>query len=191
MKVITTGNPNYGLASSINSIIGGDFASRSSGYNLETDDGMEQFCSVAKQYDIIIINCYTEKMNNYSQARLLHKMYLECMINSTKDYHIVCIGSISDHINTEQPWIKYVSYGSEKVALKSLCQTLNHNRNNVSPNVKCTYISLGHMHTPYVDNLHPDEDKLDTDEVSKLIKWIIESKECIEEITFTRNKKNV
>ena len=189
MKILTTGNPNYGLALAINNIVGGNFASRANGYDLSTDDGMDKFCQCAIGYDVVIVNCYTEKMNNYSQARLLHKLYVELEI-SKKRQHIICVGSISDHINKEQPWLKYLSYSAEKIALKQLCQTINHNRDTVTPLVKCTYISLGHMHTPYVDKLHPDEKKLDTKFVANILKYIIESPECIEELTLTKDKDN-
>lgn len=188
-NIITTGNPNYGLAAGINKIIGGNFASRSNGYDLESDDGMDKFCQAALDYDVIIINCYTEKMNNYSQVRLLHKLYVKFYELNLKKY-IICIGSIADHINKEQSWIKYISYSSEKLALKNLCQTINHNRNTISPNIKCTYVSLGHMHTPLVDRYHPTEIKLDTEHVAETLKWIINSKECVEEITLTKDKLN-
>lgn len=186
-KIITTGNPAYGLAAGINKIIGGDFASRSTGHDLETDNGMDEFCKTALNYDIVIVNCYTEKMNNYSQVRLLHKLYVLFHEKNIKK-HIICIGSISDHINKEQPWLKYLSYSSEKLALKNLCQTINHNRSTISPNIKCTYVSLGHMHTPLVDRYHPTEDKLNTDYVAKILQWIIDNVECIEEITITKDR---
>lgn len=189
MKVFTTGNPKYGLASAISSVLVSDFASRSTGFNLDNDEGMDKFCLKALDYDVVIINCYTEKMNNYSQARLLHKLY-ELLIQHNKKQHVICIGSISDHIQKEQEWIKYISYGAEKVALKVLCQQINHNRENVTPLIKCTYVSLGHMHTPYVDRLHPEETKLTTDYVARVIKWIIDAPEAIEEITLTKDKAN-
>jgi hypothetical protein len=188
-NIITTGNPKYGLAEGINKIIGGSFASRSNGYDLETDDGMDNFCQTAMKYDAIIINCYTEKMNNYSQARLLHKLYILFHEKNVKKY-IICIGSISDHINKEQTWLKYLSYSSEKLALKNLCQVINHNRNLISPNIKCTYVSLGHMHTPLVDSYHPDEIKLNTEYVAEKLKWLLNTEECIEEITITKDKYN-
>jgi len=184
--ILTTGNPKYGLAAGIDKIIGGSFASRSSGCDLDNDEGMDKFCQLALDYDVIIVNCYTEKMNNYSQARLLHKLYILFHELNLKKY-IICVGSISDHINKEQTWLKYLSYGSEKLALKNLCQVINHNRNVISPNIKCTYISLGHMHTPLVDRYHPDELKLSTEYVANKIKWLIDTEESIEEITITKN----
>ncbi len=187
MKILTTGNPNYGLAKGINTVFTSSFASRNNGYDLETDAGMEDFCQTAIDYDVIIINCYTEKMNNYSQARLLHKLYILFHEKNVKK-HIICIGSVSDHINKEQPWLKYVSYGAEKLALKRLCETINHNRETISPYIKCTYISLGHMHTPLVDRCHPTEPKLNTTYIAKVIQWIIDAPECIEEITITKDR---
>lgn len=186
MKIITTGNSKYGLASAIQNT---DYASRSNGYDLETDDGIQKFCQLALGYDVVILNCYTEKMNNYSQVRLLHELYIQS-IESNLKIHLIAIGSISDHINKEQPWLKYISYGSEKIALKNLCETINHNRVSISPNVKCTYVSLGHMHTPLVDKYHPDEVKLNTTYVASIIKWIIDAPECIEAITITKDLVN-
>ena len=186
MKILTTGNPNYGLASAIKNT---SYASRSNGYDLSTDEGMIKFCHVAMHYDVIILNCYTEKMNNYSQVRLLHMLY-EKFCNTNKPVHFICIGSISDHINTEQPWLKYISYSAEKLALQRLCETINHNRENISSNIKCTYMSLGHMHTPLVDRYHPTETKLDTNYVAEVIDWIINAPECIESITITKDKSN-
>jgi hypothetical protein len=185
-KILTTGNPNYGLASAINNT---SYASRSNGYDLSTDKGMIDFCSKAVNYDVVILNCYTEKMNNYSQVRLLHMLY-ETFCKDNQPVHIICIGSISDHINTEQPWLKYISYGAEKLALKRLCETINHNRENISSHIKCTYISLGHMHTPLVDRYHPKEAKLNTTYVAEVIDWIIAAPECIESITLTKDKSN-
>ena len=189
MKIITTGNPKYGLAQGISNIFKSNFASRTNGYDLSNDEGMDKFVHLASNYDVVILNCYTEKMNNYSQVRLLHKLYTLSIEQKTK-LHIICIGSISDHITTEQPWIKYISYGAEKLALQRLCETINHNRENISPNVKCTYISLGHIHTPLVDRYHPDEIKLNTEYVANVIKWIIDAPECIESITLTKDKQN-
>lgn len=189
MKVLTTGNPMYGLAKGIDQTFRSSFASRSTGYNLESDEGMDKFVHAALNYDVVIINCYTEKMNNYSQARLLHKIYIEAVENSKK-LHIICIGSISDHINKDQPWLKYLSYGAEKLALQRLCETINHNRETISPTIKCTYLSLGHMHTPLVDRYHPEEIKLNTEYVASVIKWIIDCPECIESITLTKDKHN-
>lgn len=189
LKVLTTGNPSYGLASGISSIIGSDFCSRTNGFDISTDLGMDAFCNESEGYDVVILNCYTEKMNNYSQARLLHKIYVEwCKMK--KHGHIIAIGSISDHINTSQPWLKYISYSSEKIALKNLCQIINHNRKDVSPTIKCTYVCLGHMHTPYVDKLHPNEEKLDVKYVARMVKWLIDEPECIEEITLTKHVSN-
>lgn len=187
--ILTTGNPSYGLAAGINTLLKSSFASRSNGYDLSTDEGMDKFCHIACHYDVVILNCYTEKMNNYSQVRLLHKLYVDWE-QSNKSGHVICIGSISDHINAAQPWLKYISYSSEKIALKQLCQTINHNRTNITPNIKCTYMSLGHMHTPYVDKLHPDEPKLNTEYVASVIKWIIDAPECVEDITLTKNMKH-
>lgn len=189
MKIITTGNPLYGLAHGIKNTFDSTFASRSNGFDLSTDEGMQNFCQIALDHDVVVINCYTEKMNNYSQVRLLHELYVQAL-EINKKIHFICIGSISDHINTEQPWIKYISYGAEKLALQRLCETINHNRENVSPNIKCTYISLGHMHTPLVDRYHPNEIKLNTEYVASVIKWIIDSPECIESITVTKDKQN-
>jgi len=187
MKLITSGNPNYGLAKSISQLIGGHFCSRSTGYDLQDDTGMDLFVTASMNYDVAILNCYTEKMNNYSQARLLHKLYIEWE-QTKKAGHIICIGSISDHVNTEQPWLKYLSYGAEKLALRQLCQTINHNRSSISPQIKCSYVSLGHMHTPLVDRYHPDEIKLSTNYVTSMLKLIIDCPECIEEITITKDR---
>lgn len=186
MKIITTGNSKYGLASAIQNT---DYASRSNGYDLSTDSGIQNFCQLVLNYDVVILNCYTEKMNNYSQARLLHELYIQAIELNLKK-HFIAIGSISDHINKEQPWLKYISYSSEKIALRHLCETINHNRISISPNIKCTYISLGHMHTPLVDKYHPDEVKLDTTYVANIIKWIIDAPECIEAITLTKDLVN-
>jgi hypothetical protein len=189
MKILTTGNSKYGLAEGIAKTLKSSFASRSNGYDLSSDEGMDKFVHLAIHYDIVIINCYTEKMNNYSQARLLHKLYTESVEQQCK-MHIVCIGSISDHINTEQPWLKYLSYSAEKLALQRLCETINHNKEKISPFIKCTYVSLGHMHTPLVDRYHPQEIKLNTEYVASVIKWVIDAPECIESITITKDKYN-
>jgi hypothetical protein len=117
-------------------------------------------------------------------------MLYELFEANKKTVHLICIGSISDHINKEQPWLKYISYGAEKLALQRLCETINHNREDITPNVKCTYISLGHMHTPLVDRYHPDEVKLNTEYVADVIQWIIDAPECIESITLTKDKTN-
>jgi hypothetical protein len=182
LRCLVTGNKEYGLAQALAKHLDADFVSRSNDYDLSLDEGMDKCAELSTEYDCVFINCYTEKMNNYSQARLLHKIYAK-WLELEKGGHLVCIGSISDTFSSKgQEWIKYLSYGTEKLALKDLSHLINQNRETCSPNISCSYVSLGHMHTPYVDRLHPDERKLSTDRVATLLKWVLEQPEFIEEI---------
>jgi len=190
MQFITTGNPETGLASGIAKVLDSDFYSRSNGWDINDEEIQNKFVELTHQYDGVILNAHTLVGNlAYVQARMMHKIYVS-WLEAGKTGHLIGIGSITDHINTEQPWIKYISYRAEKVALENICQTINHNRTNVSPGILCTYISVGHMHTPYVDRLHPEEKKLTVEEVAECIKYIAESKMCIEEITITANRND-
>ena len=190
MNVLVSGNPRYGLAESLNKVFTATFVSRSTcGVDLCFDEGMDEFVKLSHSYSHIIVNSYTEKMNNYSQVRLLHKLYVS-WVERQKKGHIICIGSMLDHcVGQEQRWLKYLSYGTEKLALKNLSETISRNRESFSPGVECTYVALGHMHTPYTDRLHPNEEKLNTLYVANVIKWIIEQEDCIESICVTRRKR--
>ena len=190
MKFITTGNPETGLASGIAKVLDSDFCSRTNGWDLNNEDTQDKFVKYTNLYDGVILNAHTLVGNlAYVQARLMHKIYVNWQ-DQGRTGHLIGIGSITDHINTEQPWIKYISYRAEKVALENICQTINHNRANISPGIKCSYISVGHMHTPYVDKLHPKEKKLTVEEVAQCIKYIVESPMCIEEITLTADRSS-
>ena len=190
MKILVSGNKDYGLAMGINHVMGGDYYSTSNGYDFSKEEDQYGFVKKSLHYDVVILNCHTKVANlSYQQAKMMHKIYVS-WLEEKKTGHLFGIGSITDHINTEQPWIKYISYRAEKVALKNLCQTINHNRANVSPGIKCTYLSVGHMHTPFVDKLHPNEKKLHVVDVAKLIKQIAETDLCIEEMTVTADRNN-
>lgn len=180
MKILVTGNPNYGLAEGIKSHMGGDYISRSNGYDLCSDEGRNKAVEKSLEYNVFINNAALWRFN---QTILLEKVWDAWKTNNHKG-HIINIGSTADIIVRGTNWI----YPNEKKALKAQSRNLSTLSTWDCPNIRVTYIAFGSIDTPKVREKHPDRLFLTVDDASNTIKWVIDSPKhiSINEISLDR-----
>ena len=175
MKIIITGNKNYGLAKSLVELFpDADFASRATGYDLTSKAGQEKFANAVPLYDVVINSSALWKFN---QTVLLDTIYKKCTEHNHRPY-IICIGSTTDRVKKGGAWL----YNAEKKALRDYCNTLGMNGVwGAAP--KITLISFGSLSN--VQAKHPNRKCMDIDRAANYIKWLIEQPKdiCINEIS--------
>jgi NADP-dependent 3-hydroxy acid dehydrogenase YdfG len=175
MKILISGNPNFGLAKELFKIYPeAVFASRINGYDLTSQEGHNKFAILSLDFDIIINNSALWKFN---QTVLLDQMYKK-LVENKKTPHIICIGSTTDRVKKGGAWL----YNAEKKALRDYCNTLGINGVwGKAP--KITLISFGSLSN--VQSKHPDRKCLDIENAAKYIVWVINQPKdiCINEIS--------
>ena len=170
MKILITGNPDYGIANSLKEILGPDheltFVSRTANnINLTTALGVFKLVQLSIDCDIFINNsCLT----NFAQTTVYDEVWNNWKA-SGKSGFIINIGSSAEKI-VNRSW----KYSSEKAALKRASEQGAFQSAWGKSNIRVTYISMGHVSTPYVRNRDPNLKKHTMDEVANLIKWVIE-----------------
>jgi len=181
-KILIAGNSSYGLAYELAQLYpDAFFASRTTGYDLSTNNGQLKLAELVLDYDIFI-NC--SALNKFSQTVLLDKVYKKCTENYTSPY-IICIGSTTDRVKKGGAWL----YNAEKKALRDYCNTLGIN-GVWQGGPKITLISLGTLSN--MKFKHPDRICLDITRAASYIKWLIEQPEdiCINEISIDPLQNN-
>lgn len=175
MKILITGNPNYGLAKELQKIYPEAlFASRLNGYDLTSQEGQNKFAKLSVDFDIIINNVALWKFN---QTVLLDQIYKN-LNEHKKTPHIICIGSTTDRVKKGGAWL----YNAEKKALRDYCNTLGINGVwDKAP--KITLISFGSLSN--VQSKHPDRKCIDIEKAVKYVEWVINQPKdlCINEIS--------
>ena len=163
MKIIITGNKNFGLAKSLYALFpDAHFASRATGYELTSKMGQEKFADIIPEYDVIINSGALWKFN---QTVLLDTIYKKCVEHKHRP-HVICIGSTPDRVKNSKAWL----YNAEKKALRDYCNTLS--LNGVwDKGPKVSLISFGSLSN--VQEKHPDRKCLDIDRAALYIKWLI------------------
>lgn len=164
MNILISGNPTVGLAKSLHELYpDATYCSRSNGYDLVENQGINAFAQLAAQHDTIIIN---SALWRFHQTVLLDLVYKACR-NANNDAHIVCIGSTTDRTSKGTAWL----YNAEKKALRDYCNSLAlvgvwHS------GPKISYISFGTLSNN--QEKHPDRTCMDIDEAVSYIKWLID-----------------
>jgi len=175
MKIIIGGNKNYGVAKELFTLYpNADFCSRTSGYDLTSNQGQLKFSETAKDYDIIILCSALWKFN---QTVLLDTVYKKCIEFQTTPY-IICLGSTTDRVKGGKTWL----YSAEKKALRDFSNSLGIN-SVWGTGPKISLISLGTLDV--VQNKHPDRRCMKTSKAAEYIKWLIDQPKelCINEIS--------
>lgn len=175
MKILITGNPNIGLASSLFKLYPyATFVSRTNGYDLTSSEGQKKFVNLVSEYDIIINSSALFKFN---QSVILDQIYKRCLELQIRPY-IINIGSTTDRVKNGKAWL----YNAEKKALRDYSNTLGIN-GVWSTGPKITYISFGTLSNN--QDKHPDRKCLDIDNAANFIKWLIDqpSDLCVNEIS--------
>ena len=175
MKILISGNPNYGLAKELQKIYpDATFASRVNGFDLTSQDGQIKFANLSIDFDVIINNVALWKFN---QTVLLDQIY-KVLYEHKKNPHIICIGSTTDRIKKGGSWI----YNAEKKALRDYCNTLGIN-GVWSKAPKLTLVSFGSLSN--VQSKHPDRRCLDIERAAQYVVWVINQPTdiCVNEIS--------
>lgn len=170
MLILTTGNPNYGLAQGIRTVLGGDFVSRTTGHDLTTDAARVAVAQLSLGYDAFI-NCAA--LWRFHQSLVLEEVWTTWQ-KAGKRGHIVNIGSTADTGVRGGPW----RYPIEKKALKDYNRNLTYSAIGGS-GIKVTYIAYGYLSTPSVETKHPDKKKITPVDAAQMIKWVLDQPEGI------------
>lgn len=164
MRTIVSGNPTYGLAEAIHRRLGGDFHSRSNGFDLCSDHDRRRFVEASHGYDVFI-NCAA--LWRFHQSLLLEAVW-DSWKNVGKTGHIISIGSTADTGVRGGKWL----YPIEKKALKDLNRNLTYSAIGGS-GIKVTLLSYGYLSTPNVEVKHPDKKKMTVDQAVDVIEWVL------------------
>jgi hypothetical protein len=154
MKILCTGNPTSGIAQSIQKLYPETmFVSRSNGYNLTTDEGIEKFKKLLPDYNVFINHA---QLTGTTQCNLL---------NITRDLwatgYVINIGSVIEFKRWE--WLEPKA-AEEKRKLRDLSLELN------SEHFKTTHLIVGGLQSCNNDPL-----RIHTDRIAETIKWILEN----------------
>lgn len=180
MKILVTGNPNYGIAEAINKNFNGHelvFYSRNyNNFDLNNPQKITELAILSLQYDVVINNV---RLTNYNQVKLYETIYHKWILVK-KHGQIINLGSTVD-ISRDANY----TYASEKAALKKASETGSYANNFKHAGIKVTYVSFGWVSTPVLVKDLPDVKKHSSDEIALLLKWIVEYpfiSSCINEI---------
>jgi len=169
MKIAMTGNPEYGLAKSFKQLHPNtEFFSRDNGWdfsNILQRKKLGEHLN-AHQFDVFI---NSSALNNFNQCLLLEQVWDKWKLTE-KPKQIICVGSTIDRVAKGSDWI----YGTEKHALKQMCNGLS--LLGVWSEIQCkvTYISFGSLSTPKVTQKHPDRRLMDVNKAATYIKWVLD-----------------
>lgn len=180
MKIIITGNPNYGIAEAISKkFVDHDtvFYSRSyNSFDLTNQEKIAEFAEHSIDYDVFINNA---RLAKYNQVKLYEEVYRKWVLEK-KSGLIINIGSTADNARDAN-----YTYSYEKAALKKASECGSFANNFKNTGVKVTYVSFGWVSTPVLNRDLPGVKKHTPDEIATVLKWIVEypiSTSCINEI---------
>ena len=102
MKILISGNRNYGLAKELTSFYPeATFLSRSTGADLTQPEGQKICEDLILDHDVFI-NC--SALWKFNQTILLDQVYKSCVKNNHFP-HIICIGSTTDRVKKAGSWL--------------------------------------------------------------------------------------
>ena len=183
-KILITGSRNYGLCEAICNLfdtinqgyvdteIEYETASRSNGYQLDTNEGQKKLAEhyINGNFDIFINNSAIWK---FQQVMIVESVF-NAMEEADRKGHIINIGSTADTGVKGRTW----RYPTEKKALKAYNRDLTYKAMGGS-NIKTTLISPGSLTTPSVMKKHPDRKLIDVEYIAELVVWAINQPEYI------------
>lgn len=184
--ILIAGNPQYGLAKSINDqwqdkeLI---FKSRShSNTDLTSVHEQKEFAKLSLESKItILVSC----MWGYEQVKLAERIAKQ-WIEHKHDGYLIALGSSADTPVKGSAW----SYPVEKKALRAYCRQLSQiSAGENEYKFKVTYLSPGNMHTPKQDEKMPGTLMLDTEYVAGIIDWLVTQPEHVNISELTLDRK--
>lgn len=166
MKILISGNPAFGLAEALNTVLEEYelmFVSRTTHkLDLTKAENQQAFADMSIDYDVVILNSALWKFN---QTLLLESVYKKLKAEG-KQTLIICIGSTTDRVMKATDWL----YNAEKKALRDYCNSLS--MTGVwAKNPRVTLISFGTLSNNQAK--HPDRKTMPTKQAADYIKWII------------------
>jgi len=167
MKILISGNPNFGLAEALNLVLDNHeltFVSRTTHkLDLTRAENQQVFANMSVDYDVVIINSALWKFN---QTLLLEAVYKKLKSEGHQTL-IICIGSTTDRVMKATDWL----YNAEKKALRDYCNSLG--MTGVwAKNPRVTLISFGSLSN--VQEKHPDRKTMPILSAAGYVKWILE-----------------
>lgn len=165
MKILIAGNKDYGVAQAIHKLYpDAEFVSRTNGdWDLTKYGKQRELAELSLEYDVFIsVSCLWK----FHQTTLVQEVAKKWEENKHKGYMIV-FGSSADTPVKGSTWI----YPTEKKALRAYCRQISQKA--TQENIKMTYISPGHIHTPKQDDKHPTMKKLECDYIAGVVQWLL------------------
>lgn len=158
MKILCTGNPQGGIAKSLQNLYPDTtFISRSNGYDFTTQDGVDKFKMLIPEYNVFI---------NHSQLEgHLQRQLLTFASQAWTHGHVVNIGSVLEFKKWE--FIEPLA-ADEKRKLRDLSLELS------TEFFKTTHLIVGGLQSCNDDPL-----RIHTDRVADTIKWVLENENHI------------
>ena len=177
-KILITGSRKYGLCEAMCKLfdtmsdIEYETASRSNGYQLDTNEGQKKLAEyyINGNFDIFINNSAIWK---FQQVMIVEGIF-NAMEEADRKGHIINIGSTADTGVKGRSW----RYPTEKKALKAYNRDLTYKAMGGS-NIKTTLISPGSLTTSSVMKKHPDRKLIDVEYIAELVVWAINQPEYI------------
>lgn len=168
MNILCTGNPNYGLAKSINNTFTNiTFASRANGYDLSVKDNRKRLAEESLKYDIFINN---SALFNFLQVELLYDVYNH-WLDKNHNAYIINIGSTVEHSVKGRVW----KYATEKKALQDAVTELAMlSVWDTSRTIRVSLLSFGSLNTPNVSAKHPNRTLIELNDAAQYVKWMVE-----------------
>lgn len=167
MKILISGNPAFGLAEALNTVLKDHeltFVSRTTHkLDLTKSENQQAFADMSVDYDVVILNSALWKFN---QTLLLEAVYKKLKTEG-KQTLIICIGSTTDRVMKATDWL----YNAEKKALRDYANSLG--MTGVwAKNPRVTLISFGSLSN--VQAKHPDRKTIPIQGAANYVKWILE-----------------
>ena len=168
MKIMMTGNPDYGLAEKFAVVCPQtDFVSRTNSYDLCSKEGRNIIAQSSLSYDVFI---NSSALYQFNQTLVLETVWKKWKENN-KQGHIINIGSTVDRSTKGAEWI----YPQEKKALKSLSHQYAMMGIWGGSGIKVSYIAFGSLQTKKVHEKHPDRKLMNVTQAAEYIKWIMDA----------------
>jgi hypothetical protein len=157
-KILCTGNPkDIGIAMEIQKLFpSATFVSRSNGYDLNTNEGLEKFNNLIVNYNVLINNSFVNSNNQETLLLMARKQWISG--------HVFNIGSFAEYSKWKTIYpIKHM----EKNKLKELGLKIT------DENFKVTHITVGVFQSSAKTNTLLS---MDPKNIANTIKWIMELK---------------
>jgi hypothetical protein len=156
MKILCTGNPNdMGIAHAVKRVWpNASFVSRTNGYDLSTQEGLDKFKETIAEYDVFVNNSQVVPGTQETLLNITSKVWTTG--------HVFNIGSVAEYKRWE--WFDPL-YSAEKRSLRELSLEL------CNEHFKTTHIVVG----GFQDMSPNTEHKMDPINIVNAINWILTS----------------